>query len=1124
MQKLLRPQTYPYASSSTGPYRGLLVRKYPCWDAQGPVRETFMNEIVGKIKECLEQCLPESNTFVGFSLFMVGKVPEKTKPYIMIVSDDQARRKAAFQMVKSRNILSKYPGFELGHCAVAAEFKDLKPLGQDATLLTSYLQSIEDDGNVRHIGDEHGIEPELLNLLSAEVCAFGCPSGTRATRLYFHTSPRLHSHDSAFGTCGGLVRIEDELYALTMAHTISPIHPIVTSSKQWETYPELSSESDDFEFTGMDDWDEDDEDADARTLTAITSPGSKTPSELSDSEESMLSVLKRYDSRHSSDTSIQTRITTVPSVIYEDNTIDDFSECEDEPDHECEPFGSVVAVDMEMDIAVIKVDPVRYREDPLWAYPFTLALSGRGIIDDDLSDTSITIRTTHHPEIRGHRSQMPFYTRLPGTNKFLELHSVQLRTHLRPGDSGSWAYNSQGALVGFVIAGNPNSVSCLLLPVKSALQSMLSLLRRRVLAEGPALQSFLPLLSEELSAEQSFLSDMSGPWLHWGIEDKPHASRNSSPNSSSSLNHSLSIPFTAAPDFDDAMTVASSLPPPSIFSQRTSRGTPSTTTYSVTTSSHEPRHSRESLSSASRFPSTVDFTQGQINHLRRELERAWEIIQDKNKLLQKYIADKDKLLQKYIADDTNSDSDAANKDDIRFSPKDPLNEAYYEDLRQQFQLTTRFSPKDPLNEAYYEDLQQQFQLTTQLQGPSSDPQETLQPNQIRGLSLIPTASFTAGDKPLAAKKENNLVEWIRFQFSFDRGKSLEYHIRCDVESIDTDELSTDFKTENSAYPRAYRSKDQYNGDRFRYETECNAVGWALAQLNPCLRGKRKVIQQAVNCWRKRNMAPKLRESSFDEPSFQTNSAFESPQVVNPQSSTSSLRKIEDLQLDLSITRGVIEKLKGERRKEYMAKVALSQENEELRGSIKRAIEVVEPKLDGADSKGLLGLVFDLRDVLLKYDELVHISSPKKVETDTELGEPRLMDIPSYSRAEQLTPRRPGWGPQLGVPKPHEQRQSLARDTGYRPLSKKSLSVGPVGARSSIESVPELDEPESEADDVAAGIPYKTRFRKRPQPIYGHGSELKNDTSLSGPGRGHGSISAHSQPVSQEEDQITRQPK
>jgi hypothetical protein len=43
-----------------------------------------------------------------------------------------------------------------------------------------------------------------------------------------------------------------------------------------------------------------------------------------------------------------------------------------------------------------------------------------------------------------------------------------------------------------------------------------------------------------------------------------------------------------------------------------------------------------------------------------------------------------------------------------------------------------------------------------------------------------------------------------------------------------------------------------------YETECNTVGWALAELNPCLRGKRGLIQRAVDSWRNSNQDPRLR--------------------------------------------------------------------------------------------------------------------------------------------------------------------------------------------------------------------------------------------------------------------------
>ncbi|KAK4168682.1 hypothetical protein QBC43DRAFT_341356 [Cladorrhinum sp. PSN259] len=111
--------------------------------------------------------------------------------------------------------------------------------------------------------------------------------------------------------------------------------------------------------------------------------------------------------------------------------------------------------------------------------------------------------------------------------------------------------------------------------------------------------------------------------------------------------------------------------------------------------------------------------------------------------------------------------------------------------------------------------------------------------------------------PLVVRQDTNGVQWIAFEYSRDRVK-MEYTIRCDVESVNQDELSNDFKTENCVYPRACCPKEQYRGNRLQYETECNSVGWALAQLNPPLRGKRGLIQRAVDSWRNSNQDPKLR--------------------------------------------------------------------------------------------------------------------------------------------------------------------------------------------------------------------------------------------------------------------------
>ncbi|KAI0970369.1 hypothetical protein F4678DRAFT_137458 [Xylaria arbuscula] len=625
MPSLLRPQTYPYASSSTGPYRGLLVHKYPCWDAQGPVRDTFTSEISGKIKECLEQCLPESNSFVGFSLFMVGKLPEKTKPTVMIVSDDKARRKAAFQMVKSKNILKMYPGFELGHCSVAAEFEDLRQLGLDTGSPESIFESIEDDEFYQYMDDEDGPGAEVLDLLSAEVCAFEYPSVGKATQLYFHTSPHSHSHDMATATCGGIFELDNEFYVLTMAHAIRPMNRTFTGPNQRETQSDSLSQSDnDFEITGMDDWDEDDDYGDTVTLAAITSPGSKTPSELSDSEESLL---KRHDSQRSSETSIRTHVTTATSVIYEDykdDCVADTVDGDEEGPQFCQRIGSVVSIDHELDIAIVKLEPDEFRMCPTVAYSLSWMREKIHDASDDSTDTSIVVKTTHHQYIWGQRSKTPFYTRVPGTSTFLELQSAQLSSPLRPGDSGSWAFNNEGDVVGLVLAGNPNSVSCLLLPIRQALQSMYVLLGRRATAR-------IEVWAGSALAKKVSLTAI--PDGHRGMsmerpDDNGVDSRSDNPCGSPPLITPPNPPPAFTYD-DDVMTVASSLPPPSIFSRRMESGTPSTVAQSISTSWYDYKQyipqakdslPRDNGDSDSSFVTGDDIMQDKIEKMWRNLQ------------------------------------------------------------------------------------------------------------------------------------------------------------------------------------------------------------------------------------------------------------------------------------------------------------------------------------------------------------------------------------------------------------------------------------------------------------------------------------------------------------------------
>jgi len=155
--------------------------------------------------------------------------------------------------------------------------------------------------------------------------------------------------------------------------------------------------------------------------------------------------------------------------------------------------------------------------------------------------------------------------------------------------------------------------------------------------------------------------------------------------------------------------------------------------------------------------------------------------------------------------------------------------------------------------------------------PHSGPPGSAGPNAAPG--PIPATT------PLVVRQDNNGVQWIAFEYSRDRVK-MEYTIRCDVESVNHSQLTTEFKTDNCVYPRACCNKEQYRGNRLAYETECNTVGWALAELNPCLRGKRGLIQRAVDSWRNSNQDPRLRSRRVRRMAKMTNRKQASAPAAN----------------------------------------------------------------------------------------------------------------------------------------------------------------------------------------------------------------------------------------------------
>ncbi|KAJ3274090.1 ubiquitin-protein transferase activating protein [Terramyces sp. JEL0728] len=95
------------------------------------------------------------------------------------------------------------------------------------------------------------------------------------------------------------------------------------------------------------------------------------------------------------------------------------------------------------------------------------------------------------------------------------------------------------------------------------------------------------------------------------------------------------------------------------------------------------------------------------------------------------------------------------------------------------------------------------------------------------------------------------IEWLTFVYTA-KGVSINYKIRIDTDSVDTNSLTKEFKIENSVYPKAYCERSEYKGNRWEYETTVNEIGWKLCYLNmDILVGKRGLLQRAVDSFRNR---------------------------------------------------------------------------------------------------------------------------------------------------------------------------------------------------------------------------------------------------------------------------------
>ncbi|CAG8454477.1 13919_t:CDS:2 [Cetraspora pellucida] len=157
----------------------------------------------------------------------------------------------------------------------------------------------------------------------------------------------------------------------------------------------------------------------------------------------------------------------------------------------------------------------------------------------------------------------------------------------------------------------------------------------------------------------------------------------------------------------------------------------------------------------------------------------------------------------------------------------------------------------------------------QTQNHSSQPQQTISQTISKEQMSEISTRLRRSDVPITNPNPNHAlpatdpvieefegVQWVVFTYSV-KGNNKEYRIRIDVDKVNLDEVDEQFRNDNCLYPRANCTEDKYQGNRWSYENECNALGWKLAWLNQEeISGRRGLLQRAVDSFRNRD--PSLR--------------------------------------------------------------------------------------------------------------------------------------------------------------------------------------------------------------------------------------------------------------------------
>jgi hypothetical protein len=243
---------WPNPHDSTGVQLAILKRNKYCWEAIGPARAVFIN-LQDEIGQYIEQTSESLSQDVVWSLYMVGRSRETSKPSITFVSSEAGPRQKLRKLIKESCLLGKHPGF------ITMDMD--RPPGCKSGVIKPLGESEEGQPACNLTSDSYQIQQIFLSSSSNNLAG---------TAIYLNGSD-----SNLVATGGGLVQFNGNVYLTSVAHPFDKSWPNI--------FPETTAEAgyvfdiDEFSDTG----DEDEAIMDETSRGSITSNSHSNTSHVS---------------------------------------------------------------------------------------------------------------------------------------------------------------------------------------------------------------------------------------------------------------------------------------------------------------------------------------------------------------------------------------------------------------------------------------------------------------------------------------------------------------------------------------------------------------------------------------------------------------------------------------------------------------------------------------------------------------------------------------------------------------------------------------------------------------------------------------------------------------------------